>query len=298
MTRHTTDNPVLAMEAELARAVLADTETKPHEARIYDYLLGGAANWAVDRQFAKEQIRQYPELPWMCSQNRQCVVRFTQHLIDAGVRQFIDIGSGLPTQSSVHQVADQRAPGQARVVYVDHDPVAAAHSYLLLEDGHQLDRHSVVQGDLRYTPRIWSEILDHQLLDPAQPIAVILAAVLHFVPDEVEPDQVAPAGALTFLRERLVPGSHLAITHATYDGMSEQERAKLARVAGNYDHESTARTQVRSRAEITGLFGDWQLLEPGLVWVAQWRPDSPAGDMDPAKSRVLAGLARKPRPGM
>lgn len=198
----------------------------------------------------------------------------------------------------MHEIAEQEASGEVHVVYVDHDPVAAAHSFLILERDGSLDRHMAIQGDLLEYEQLWQAVLDSGRLDPAQPIGMILASVLHFVRDDTGP--CTPTEALTFYRSQMAPGSLLAVSHGTYDGMSDEQKAMLQAVAKNYDDKSTAMTQERSGKVIRQFFGDWTMVDPpGLVWTGEWHgPHTDVarieGDVTPSTARMLAGVARKP----
>ncbi len=287
------NEPIVAMSAEERDQLLAESQDKPHEGRVYDYYLGGAANFEVDREFAKAQITAYPDLPWLARQNRKWVARVVRYLLAQGIRQFVDLGSGLPTEGNVHQAADLIAPGECRVVYVDHDPVAFAHASLVLELNGDADRHAPVCADVTDAERLWPAILSTGVIDPDQPIGVLLASVLHFVPSGMN-----PAAAVAYYRERVPSGSYLALSHGTYDGLSAEQQEQLRKVAEDYDR-TTAGATLRSREQIRGFFGDWPLVEPGLVWTADWVPigaavDQIAGDLDPSRARLLAAVAVKP----
>lgn len=295
ITRDGGAGPILAMDAATAARILEESKDHPHEGRVYDFYLGGSSNFAVDREFAKAQIRQWPLLPWLALQNRRFLGRMVRYLIRRGIRQFVDIGSGLPTEGNVHQITETVAPGEAHVAYIDHDPVAIAHAFMLLQDAYgSLERHVAIQAELANYRLLWKAVVDSGRIDPDKPIGLLFAAVLHFVPD----DDLA-AGALTYLRDQLAPGSYLGLSHATFDGMDEEQRAKLAAVADNYDNSTTARTRLRSREEILSYFGGWELVEPGLVWTPDWQPpglgpDHVAGDIPSSEARILAAVARKP----
>ena len=206
------------------------------------------------------------------------VVRFLAG--QAGIRQFLDIGSGIPTENAVHQVAQDTAPG-SRVVYVDNDEVAVAHSRLLLEGNPDA---AVIQGDLRDPAKILADPGTQLMLDFTQPVAVFLVAVLHFIPDS---DQ--PADIIATLRDALAPGSYLVICHACRD-----EQPSLATSFETvYNSRVTAHLTMRSRDEITRLCDGFTLLDPGLVWIPQWRPDTPDDvPEDPSKYWALVGVAR------
>lgn len=282
--------PIARAELE---ALLNESLTKPSAGRVYDYYLGGNSNWAIDRAFAQEQIRQWPDTPWLIRQNRKFLVRAVRYLVRQGIRQFVDIGSGLPTEGNVHEVAEAAAPGETRVVYIDHDPVAHAHSTLLLERNGDPARHRTLLADLLDTKRLWRAVLDTGVIDPQQPVGLLLVAVVHLIPDQLRPET-----AVAYYRNKLAPGSFLVLSHGTVDGLDEHSQARLAKVQENYDRKATAPLLSRSREQILGLFGDWELMPPGLVWTSEWMDEREVeeirGDPEPARSRILAGVARKP----
>jgi SAM-dependent methyltransferase len=259
---------------------------RPSAARIYDYWLGGAHNFAVDRQAADQVTAGMPNAPTVARTNRAFMNRAVRWLVDQGIRQFLDIGSGIPTVGNVHQVA-QRIAADARVVYVDIDPVAVAHSQRLLAGN---DRTAVIQEDLR-NPR---EILDHPglraVLDLDQPMGLLLVSVLHFVPDVDDPH-----GAVARLRQALAPGSYLVLSHAAVEGF---DRAAFATAEQVYRNTSGPTGGLRTREQILAFFGGFDLVDPGLVWLSQWRPEQPsdidARDERPQRSAFLAGVAHKP----
>ncbi|HKN97824.1 MAG TPA: SAM-dependent methyltransferase [Pseudonocardiaceae bacterium] len=263
---------------------------RPSEARVYDYYLGGACNFAIDREFGKAQIARYPDMPMIARENRGFLQRAVRHLVAAGVRQFVDVGSGLPTVGNVHQVADQVAPGRTRVVYVDHDPVAHSHAQLLLRKEGDPARHAALGADLLDTEALWDEVLGTGLILPGEPIGLLLVAMLHFVPDDRDPMR-----AVRWLRDQLVPGSYLVLSHATGEALPESARQAAERVRADYEEQATNPGVFRSRAEVAGFFGDWPLIEPGLVWTPQWPdPAAPGYTGDLARAFILAGVATKP----
>ncbi|HEX4705329.1 MAG TPA: SAM-dependent methyltransferase [Pseudonocardiaceae bacterium] len=269
---------------------LRHTLNRPSEARVYDFYLGGACNFAADREFGQAQIARYPDMPLIARENRAFLQRAVRHLVAAGVRQFVDIGSGLPTAGNVHQVADAAAPGRTRVVYVDHDPVAQSHSHLLLRKEGDPNRHAALWADLVDTEQLWTRVLGTGLIDVAEPVGLLLVAMLHFVPDARE-----PVRAVRWLREQLVPGSFLVISHATGEALPPEKLRAAERVRANYEKQATNPGVFRTRHEVAGMFGDWPLVEPGLVWTPQW-PDvsAPGYQLDPARAFILAGVATKP----
>jgi hypothetical protein len=249
--------------------------SRPSPARVYDYYLGGFHNFAADREMAQQALRMWPELPTIMRANRAFLRRAVTYLAGAGVRQFLDIGSGIPTADNVHVVAQEVAP-DAKVVYVDVDPVAVEQSRAILGGD---PRTLAVHGDLRDP----AGVLDRagELLDFDQPVALLLVALLHFVPDEDRPGEL-----LTAYRDGLAPGSHLAISHATHEGQRElsTEHAELYRRMG------TPMT-MRSRDQVAGFFDGYDLVDPGLVYLLQWRPGADATD-DPQSVPAWVGVGR------
>ena len=160
--------PVTAMEPAQAQELLDSSLSRPHEGRVYDYYLGGAANWAVDRAFAEKEIDKVPDVPWAARQNRRFLGRAVSHMVSSGIRQFVDIGSGLPTEGNVHEVVDREVGTEdAHVVYIDHDQVATAHAQLLLERAGKLHRHRPITGDLLDSEQLWKAVLSTGLIDPS-----------------------------------------------------------------------------------------------------------------------------------
>jgi SAM-dependent methyltransferase len=252
--------------------------TRPSIARIYDYLLGGAHNFVVDRELADEIGRVSPDVVETARANRHFLRRAVRFLAGAGIRQFIDIGSGIPTVGNVHEVAQAVAP-DARIVYVDIDPIAVAQSRSILGDN---PAAAVLCVDLRDPQKILAEATGTGLIDLDQPAAVLLAGVLHFLPDPDDPGELVRQ-----LREALAPGSYLLISHATGDDQPPQVRA-AQQLTGR-----AAEITLRTHAEISAYFGPFALVEPGLVYVGRWRPD-PADEPDPHPERVAgyAGVGR------
>ncbi|MEV1158363.1 SAM-dependent methyltransferase [Micromonospora chokoriensis] len=252
---------------------------RPSVARMYDYYLGGSHNFAADRAAAQAMVAAVPEAPLMAQANRAFLRRAVHHLAEVGIRQFLDIGSGIPTVGNVHEIA-QRLDPQSRVVYVDVDPVAVAHSREILAGN---ERAAVVQEDLRRPEAILAHPDVRKLLDLSQPVAVMVVAVLHFVSDDDR-----PAELLRTLRDALAPGSHLVLSQASDDGRSEDERAEAERVYRRTDNP----LWVRSRAELTALFDGFELLDPGVVWVPEWRPDTPESAEDAERAVFMGGVGR------
>jgi hypothetical protein len=254
--------------------------TVPNAARMYDYALGGYHNFAVDREFVERAEKVMPGAMAVGHANRAFVGRSVRWLVNAGIRQFLDIGSGIPTLGNVHEVAQAAAP-ESRVMYVDIDPVAVAHSQAILA-GNELA--GVIRADLRHP----ADILYHpdvlHLLDFAQPVAILLNAVLHFVPDSDD-----PYGILTQIKEPLVKGSYIGMTHGTenVEITDEQEGVRLL-----YRSTPTSVT-LRRKDTIAEYFDGLELVEPGIVAVSEWHPDPEERD-DPPQRTMLAAVGRKP----
>jgi S-adenosyl methyltransferase len=255
--------------------------TKANIARVYDYWLGGSHNFRADQDVARAMIAVDPNIRAMMRANRAFLGRVVRYLIrEAGIRQFLDIGSGIPTEQNVHEVAQAAASG-SRVVYVDNDEVAVAHSRLMLEDNPDA---TVIQADLREPAKILADPETQLLIDFTQPVALLLLAVLHFVPDEADPAQI-----MATLRDAVPPGSYLVICHACRD-----VRPDTADNATAVYTSRVATLRVRTRDEIAALFDGFTLVEPGLVWIPEWRPDSPADvPENPEQFWALVGVARR-----
>ena len=254
--------------------------TVPDASRVYDYALGGVHNFAIDREFWHRAEAAFPGAGLAARTNRAFLGRAVRWLADRGVRQFLDIGSGIPTLGNVHEVAQEAAP-DARVMYVDIDPVAVAHSEALLAGN---DLAGVIQADLRQP----SDILYHPdvlaLLDFAQPVAVLLNAVMHFLPDSDHPLDIMAA-----IREALPSGGYVVMTHGTEvrDTAREQER-----VAELYQSTPTS-FHLRDEDHVRRMFDGFELVEPGITTVTAWRPDPEERD-DPPQDSILAVVGRKP----
>jgi hypothetical protein len=251
-------------------------------ARMYDYWLGGRNNFAADRIAALKISERSPEAPLMAQANRKFLGRAVRHLAsEAGIRQFLDLGTGLPTKGSVHQVAQVVAP-DARVVYVDSDPMVLAHARALKTG----DSAAVIHADLRDAETIFSHPETRRLINLGQPMAILLVSVLHFIGD---PD--AHQAVARFTRAA-APGSYLVLSHAT----SDRDPEAVAAAAAVY-HGTASPASPRTRAEILEFFNGLEILQPGIVPVTRWRPDDPTpGDAVPEKAveGLLGGIGRKP----
>jgi SAM-dependent methyltransferase len=252
----------------------------PSSARIYDYLLGGRHHFAADREIAERFAAALPGSRDIARLNRAFLRRAVLFMVSSGVRQFLDIGSGIPTVGNVHEIA-QRADPLARVVYVDHEPVAVAHSTLILEGN---ERAAAMQADLTHPQAVLSHPATRRLLDFAQPLGLLMVGVLHFVPELKDPDSL-----LAQYRDRLAPGSYLALSHFTADSRPAEMAAMVEVMKSSKDP-----IYPRSRQRFTELFAGFELVEPGVVSTALWRPDSTADLADrPERDQILAGVGRK-----
>ncbi|HTU76350.1 MAG TPA: SAM-dependent methyltransferase [Trebonia sp.] len=257
----------------------------PNAARVYDFFLGGKDNFAADRELAQKILAILPDTADVCQGNREFMQRAVRFLAgEAGIRQFLDIGAGLPTMGNVHEPAQEVAPG-ARVAYVDYDPVVLSHARALLAN----DRDVIaVEGDLRAPEAILADPALAQLIDFSQPVAVLLVAILHFVLDADRPQEAVRA-----LVSALPPGSYLVLTHSTPDDVSDDVTEAMKSVYSN----ASAQVAPRSFDEIAAFFDGLELVDPGLVNVALWRPDLPPHrpSRPPARSLIYGGVGMKAR---
>lgn len=240
---------------------------RPSAARMYDYYLGGSHNFPIDREVAEETIRAYPDARHLAHANRDYLRRVVTFLADAGVDQFLDLGSGIPTRNNVHEVAFWSNPS-ARTVYVDSDPVVIAHSSALLAD---VPTAIVVRADLRDAALVLGNPVVRDFLDFQRPIAVLMLAVLPFV---AESDN--PADIIAAYRQPMVEGSYIALTHGTGD----YRPAETAKVVDLYTRASQPITW-RSREQVARLLAGFELVPPGLVDMIHWRPDGATESPDP-----------------
>ncbi|MGW5417651.1 SAM-dependent methyltransferase [Actinomadura geliboluensis] len=253
---------------------------RPSVARVYDFLLGGAHNFASDRDLATGLLRVEPQARELARANRAFLRRAVRTLAASGVAQFVDIGSGIPTQGNVHEVAQSVNP-DARVVYVDNDDVAVAHSRAILAGN---DQTAILQADMRRPADILADPELKRLVDPSEPVAFLLVAALHLVKPEED-----PGGIVAAFRDAAAPGSHLVVSHLTH----EAQPGKTAAIGKLYDRASSPAV-ARSHAEILRFFDGWELLDPGLVYVPLWRPDEGEAVDDPERFLVYGGVGRLP----
>ncbi|AHI01909.1 SAM-dependent methyltransferase [Kutzneria viridogrisea] len=257
-------------------------------ARIDDYLLGGAHNFAVDRELAEQAVRLMPQLPRLVQTNRAFLGRAVRYLVECGVSQFIDLGSGLPTAGNAYDVA-KRATSAARVVHVDADPMVVAHSRCMVEGPNS----AIIQADLREPDSVLDDPTTRKLIDLNRPVGLLMLFVLDFVP--YAEDLVA---LIARYRERMAPGSHLVVSHSTVDG-GDDTFARAQELYRSYAIEIYPRT----RGEVSSLLAGFELAEPGVVQVPHWRAvgsesseSGPAEDIDeqPEHAGAYAVVGRRP----
>jgi hypothetical protein len=258
--------------------------SEPHPARIYDYFIGGKTHFAADREIAAQILRRSPAVPIAARENRSFLGRAVRYLTaEAGISQFLDIGSGLPTTNNVHQVAQEITPS-ARVVYVDNDPLVLTHARALLTSA-PAGRTAYLHGDLRDPAAILSHPDTRAVLDFGQPVALMLVAVLHFMPDELRPAEI-----IATLLGALPPGSYLVASHLTtqHDPAATSAGQQTMREAG-------MTMQKRDSGVFAGLaFSGLELVPPGVVLASEWRPAGAGPRPLPAEVNCYAGVARKP----
>ncbi|GAA3554552.1 SAM-dependent methyltransferase [Amycolatopsis ultiminotia] len=267
-----------------------DTE-KPSAARVYDWYLGGSQNWAVDREFGRRVEQQWSLVRPGAQQNREFMNRVVRAALAAGVRQFIDLGSGVPTAGNVHEVIEAELDDEdhAAVVYVDYEPVAVAHATLILEDEAATDWAGIVQADMRDPKAVLRHPRTVELIDFGRPVCVMMMAVLHFVGPDDHPDELVAT-----YRDALAPGSWLAISQMSEGDGSGEALAGLRWFVEQYRKTSNP-VWMRDREEIEPFFGGWPLLEPGITHLPDWRPERELNAVEAAATPFAwCGVARKP----
>ena len=262
---------------------------RPNPGRIYDWLLGGKSNWAIDRVFGERLLEMWPQIAGVARQNRAFLDRVVVDALDAGIRQFLDLGSGIPTMGNVHEIVQRHTNNPARVVYVDCEPVAAAHTQITLEHQKATAWTGVIQADLRD----WREILTHDtaqcLLNRTEPVCLLAVAVLQFVgPDSLIPEVLAQYG------KNLAPGSRVAVSHFASDVPDPEARAAMERFRTECDvtpHPLWLRDRNTITRWLEGLGDEWTLLDPGVAHLPDWRPDqilNPKAKAEAEKMRPFA----------
>jgi SAM-dependent methyltransferase len=253
----------------------------PSVARLYDYYLGGKDNFAADRAAAEEILTVAPEVRLAARENRACLFRTVGFLAGTGITQFLDIGAGLPTQGNVHQVVRKVAPG-ARVAYVDNDPIVLVHARALL--GGAGDEVIVTPGDLRQPEEILKNPAIQEHLDFSKPVGLLLMAIMHFITEADDPRRIVAT-----LRDALPSGSYLVLSHGTRDS-----RAAAVDKGTQVYRRATSPLVLRSRPEIQELFDGFEMVDPGLVWLPEWRPEKGSvAHGAPSRSLLLCGVGKK-----
>jgi hypothetical protein len=269
------------------------TKQKPATAaRIYDFYIGGTHNFPEDRAAAQAAIDQVPLIRPAARANRAFLGRAVRFAAEAGIRQFIDVGSGIPTGGNVHEIAQDVDPG-CHVVYVDIDPVAVAEGLEILAGN---DVATSIRGNVLDASAILAHPSIAELIDFEQPVAIIMCALLHFVPD----DELAHGAVATF-RSASTPGSYLILSHGTHPDatVGAQERAEFAAddkvIQGVYAHKTTTPVRMRSRADVEAFFDGYDMVDPGLTWVGAWRPvgsDQVEFGGDSRLASILGGVGK------
>jgi hypothetical protein len=254
----------------------------PHSARMYDAFLGGKDNFPADRAAVDRVLTVVPNIVVTARQNREFLVRAVRYLAERGIRQFLDVGTGIPTSPNTHEVAQVIDPA-ARVVYVDNDPIVLSHARALLT-GTRQGRTAYIDADLRRPEAILADPALRRTLDLEQPVALLIIAVLHFLTDSDEPLKLVRR-----LLEALPAGSYLVVTHVTGDFAPEQweQAVQIYRQSG-------ITAQVRTRSEVAGFFAGLELEEPGLELVHRWRPEPEPEQLEDAAVSCYGAVARLP----
>jgi DNA-binding SARP family transcriptional activator len=273
--------PVWLASAAHQQAGTGIDTTIPSSARVYDCLLGGKDNFAADREAAATLVKNYPQAPRLARLNRGFVIRAVRYLAQAGIRQYIDIGTGLPTMENVHEVA-RRAIPDARVLYVDYDPIVCVHGRALLTTD---DGVALIQADVRDPRGILEHPTTQRVIDFSQPVAILLATVMHFVPDEDDPQAI-----VTAYTAALPPGGYLVVSHSTFPATLDQHVARTNTTAKVWGRSGM---HPRDYATVAGFFDGLALVEPGLVDAPDWRPSLSADKVEAGMGTWWVGIGRK-----
>jgi hypothetical protein len=250
---------------------------------MYDYYLGGKDNFACDREAAERVLAGAPQVRRIATANRAFLGRAVRFLARSGIRQFIDLGAGLPTQRNVHDVAQEIIP-DARVAYVDNDPIVLTHGRALLGGA---GNTSVIQADLRHPDDVLGHPELRGLIDLAQPVGLLFFSVLHFVPAAEDPQAIVAR-----YRDAVTPGSYLALSSAVDDLFQRRAREQVEQVY--VQSKAASGGGLTARNDVLAYFGDFELVSPGLVSIVDWRPDEPAPVSRPEEIWLGGGVARKP----
>jgi S-adenosyl methyltransferase len=259
---------------------LATYASVAHVARVYDYLLGGKDNFAADREAAEQAMRINPDIVSTVRANRAFLVRATTYLAgQVGIRQFLDIGTGMPTNDNIHEVAQSIAP-ESRIVYVDHDPIVSTHARALLTSAPE-GATDYIEADLREPGKILAEAA--RTLDLSRPVAIMLIAILHLILDRDDPYSL-----VSQLVRAVVPGSYVVISHAAGD----IDTGAMISMANRLNELMAQQSVPRTRREVAAFFTGLDLIEPGLVRIPEWRPLSVSESA--VRAQMWGGIARKP----
>jgi hypothetical protein len=259
---------------------LATYASIAHVARVYDYLLGGKDNFAADREAAEHAIRINPDIVSTARANRAFGIRTTSYLVSqAGIRQFLDIGTGMPTNNNIHEVAQSIAP-ESRIVYVDHDPIVSTHARAMLTSSAE-GVTDYLEADLREPGKILAEA--GRTLDFSRPVAIMLIAILHLILDRDDPYDL-----VSQLVNAVVPGSYVVISHAA----SDVDTGAMISMANRLNELMAQQSVPRTHREVAAFFAGLDLLEPGLVRVSEWRPASVSDSA--VRAQMWGAVARKP----
>jgi S-adenosyl methyltransferase len=260
----------------------------PNAARIYDYLLGGKDNFAADRAAAEQLLRVAPDAATTVRENRRFLQRAVRYLAEeGGIRQFLDIGTGMPTQGNVHEIAQSVSP-DARVCYVDYDPVVVNHALALLATNENV---AAIHGDFLRPLDIFGNPELRKFIDFNEPVAILLVAILHFIDDSKSPYQLVDQ-----FKSAMSSDSYLVISHVTDDSIPDD----VSRDAQQLYKNSSAPITPRSLDEVIRFFDGLDLVEPGVVDASEWRPDLPSGELplvpgsSPSHTLGYGGVGRKP----
>ncbi|MGH3491646.1 MAG: SAM-dependent methyltransferase [Sciscionella sp.] len=249
----------------------------PSAARVYDYFLDGGHNFKVDRDFARRVIQTLPEAPMLARLNRKFLARATEYCVAAGIDQFLDVGCGLPTVGAVHEVA-QRANPEARVLYADNEPVAVMHCEQLLRGN---DKANVIQADLRWPASVLDNPVTVQTLDLSRPVALLIVSVMHFIPDADD-----PAAILARYAALLPAGSMLVFSHVSADSLGSLDDAATV-YEGNQNS-----GHPRPKAAIERMLAGYDLVDPGLVFLPEWRPEAPVSAEEARRCSFYGAVGR------
>lgn len=260
--------------------------TKPTSARVYDYFLGGTAHYTVDKMFAERMFKFLPYADVIAHHHRAFLQRATRYMAAAGIRQFLDIGSGIPTVGNTHHVV-QEITSDARVVYVDKDLEAVNQSWDLL-DRENATNACIIEGDIREPDTILDHPDTRRLIDFNKPLGLVLLGVFPFILDDDRPYEL-----MAHYRDRLASGSYVAISHGCLDEASDETKERYAALADAYDETADPGT-LRTREQFTAFLDGLTIVDPGVVFASDWHPTEPVDPDDPARPTNYAAVARKP----